>query len=117
MRLVFPLAALALLAAPAFAQTAPSAPVAPSASSQATAPVPHHRMTAKERFAAANTTHDGHLTLAQAKVGYKTIVRHFTAIDAANKGYVTEADISAWEKAERERRHAARPAATAPNKG
>lgn len=117
MRLVFPLAALVLLAAPAYAQTTPPAPVVSPAMPHATAPAPHHRTTMAERFAKANTSHDGHLTLVQAKVGYKTVARHFTEIDAAKKGYVTEADIHAWEKAKREERHAKEQAAKSVSKG
>ena len=122
MRLVLPLATLALLAAPAYAQTAPQAATSPaaaspSASSPAPAPAPHHRLSMDERFTKANTTHDGHLTLAQAKAGYPTVARHFTEIDTAKNGYVTEDDIRAWEKAERERHHEAQQPTTAPTKG
>jgi len=117
MRLVLPLAALVLLAAPAYAQTTPQAAASPSASSQAPAPTPHHRLSMGERFAKANTTNDGHLTLEQAKAGYPTVARHFTEIDAAKNGYVTEDDIRAWEKAERDRRHEAQQPATTPAKG
>jgi hypothetical protein len=132
MRLALPLAVLALLAAPAYAQTAPPvavsvpapsspavsapAPASRAASSSAAAPAPHHRLTMNERFTKANTTHDGHLTLEQAKAGYPTLTRHFTDIDAAKHGYVTVDDIRAWQKAERDRRHAAQPATT-PLKG
>lgn len=117
MRLVFTLAALALLVAPAYAQTTTPAPVTSPETPQATAPAQHHRMSMTERFANANTSHDGHLTLAQAKVGYKSVVRNFTEIDATNKGYITEADIHAWRKAEHARNHAAQPASTAATKG
>jgi hypothetical protein len=49
------------------------------------------------KFYAANTTHDGHLTLAQAKAaGFQPIVAHFTDIDVAKHGYVTFYDIQAW---------------------
>jgi hypothetical protein len=49
------------------------------------------------KFYAANTTHDGHLTLAQAKAaGFQPIVDHFTDIDVAKRGYVTFYDIQAW---------------------
>jgi hypothetical protein len=49
------------------------------------------------KFYAANTTHDGHLTLAQAKAaGFQPIVDHFTDIDVAKHGYVTFYDIQAW---------------------
>jgi hypothetical protein len=118
MRLALPLAVLALLAAPAYAQTTPPAsapaPASPAAASPAAAPAAHHRLTLDERFTKANTTHDGHLTLEQAKAGYPTLVRHFTDIDAAKNGYVTEDGIRAWQKAERDRRHAAQQTATTP---
>ncbi len=120
MRLVLPLAALALLAAPAYAQTAPVAAPSPTATAPATtkpAPAVHHRETMEERFAKANATHDGHLTLVQAKAGYPIVAKRFTEIDAAKRGYVTEDDIRAWEKAERARREAAKPPATTPPKG
>jgi hypothetical protein len=49
------------------------------------------------KFYAANTTHDGHLTLAQAKAASLTmIVDHFPQIDSKNRGYVTFYDIQAW---------------------
>jgi hypothetical protein len=50
-----------------------------------------------EKFYAANTTHDGHLTLAQAKAAdLKMVVEHFSQIDSKNRGYVTFYDIQAW---------------------
>ena len=55
--------------------------------------------TMHDRFAAANTTHDGHLTLEQAKAGYKSVAKKFDAIDKDHKGYVTEADIHAYYSA------------------
>ncbi len=88
------LSALFLLAAavqPAFADDAPP-------------PKPTH-MTWVERFTQANTTHDGHMTLDQAKVGYKTVARHFRDIDTVGKGFVTENDIRAWHALERAARH------------
>jgi hypothetical protein len=123
MRLALPLAALALLAVPAYAQTTPPAAApspasaaAPHPSTAATpTPAPHPRVGMDQKFTSANTTHDGHLTEDQAKTGYPTMAPHFAAIDATKKGYITEADIRAWEKAERERRHEAQqPAATPP---
>jgi hypothetical protein len=62
MRLVLPVATLALLAAPVCAQTAPSAapstalPAATSApvTPQTAAPAPHHRTGMDERFTKAN---------------------------------------------------------------
>ncbi len=50
------------------------------------------------QFYAANTTHDGHLTLAQAKTaGFQPVVDHFTDIDVAKHGFVTFYDIQAWQ--------------------
>jgi hypothetical protein len=50
-----------------------------------------------KKFDAANTTHDGHLTLAQAqKAGMKPIVKNFAAIDTQHRGYVTFNDVVAW---------------------
>jgi len=117
MRVVLPVVALALLAAPTFAQTSPPTTNTPPAAA-AKPHTEHHRETMDERFAKANTTHDGHLTLAQAKAGYPTVARHFTEIDTAKAGYVTEDQIRAWEKAEREKRHEERQqAATTQGKG
>ncbi len=49
------------------------------------------------KFYAANTTHNGHLTLAQAKAAdFKPVVAHFNEIDTAKHGYVTFYDIQAW---------------------
>ncbi len=50
-----------------------------------------------DKFYAANTTHDGHLTLAQAKAAnLKPVADNFGAIDTRQKGYVTFYDIQAW---------------------
>jgi hypothetical protein len=118
MRLLLPLAAFALIALPALAQTSsPTTAPAAAAVKAPAAPAPHHRLTMNERFAKANSTHDGRLTLAQAKTGYPTVARHFTEIDTAKKGYVTEPQIQAWEKAERELHHERQQAAAAPTKG
>lgn len=71
----------------------------------------------RERFAAANTTHDGRLTLAQAQAGgMRGVARNFDAIDADRKGYVTVADIRAFRRARRaERQTAPRVAAPLPS--
>ncbi len=98
---------LPLVPAIAFAQTA-AAPVipAPTAAPSATTPASppdghwHHGDMMKKwqaKFDAANTTHDGHLTLAQAKAANLIPVEtNFTAIDTKNRGYVTFNDILAW---------------------
>ncbi len=98
------LLAASCLALPASAEPQPQPQAAPAARVRTA----HLRMTWEQRFAAANTTHDGHLTLEQAKAGYITVARHFTAIDATGKGFITEDDIRAWHKSQRSQR---RPAA------
>ena len=68
-----------------------------------------HRKLA-DRFAEANTTHDGHLTLAQARdAKMNEVVRDFGLIDKDKKGYVTVDGIKAF----RHERRAARAAAEA----
>jgi hypothetical protein len=54
-----------------------------------------------DRFAAANTTHDGRLTLDQARAGLPMVARHFAAMDKDNKGFVTMEDIQSYMKAQR----------------
>jgi hypothetical protein len=63
------------------------------------------RLSWEQRFANANTTHDGHLTLAQATAGDASLARHFTAIDQGNKGYITEDDVRAYRKTQRALHH------------
>ena len=94
MRTLVPLMAAAVFAVTAHAQAAQPAHA-------------HHTMT--QRFEQANTTHDGHLTLEQAKVGYKSIVGHFSEIDRDKKGYVTEDDIRAYYKQQRALHHQSAP--------
>ncbi|MBS0561392.1 MAG: EF-hand domain-containing protein [Proteobacteria bacterium] len=110
--LAVPLAAglLALAPAAAFAQSA-----APAATGNA-APAAKRHATLAQRFADANTTHDGHLTLDQARAGLPATARHFTAIDKDNKGYVTLDDIHAYYKAQRAAKRHALPEET-PEKG
>ncbi|MEM5386504.1 EF-hand domain-containing protein [Paraburkholderia phymatum] len=47
----------------------------------------------QQRFAAANTTHDGKLTLAQAQTGMPRVAQHFGEIDTQKQGYVTLGQI------------------------
>ena len=105
--LFLPLFALQVHAQPAPAAQ-PAATAAPAAeaprASQAPAAKPH-RTSWQQRFAEANTTHDGHLTLQQAEAGYRTIARHFQQIDADKKGFVTVEDIDNWHKLQRAMRH------------
>jgi hypothetical protein len=50
-----------------------------------------------DKFYNANTSHDGHLTLAQAKAAnLRSVADHFDAIDTQHRGYVTFNDIEAW---------------------
>ncbi len=72
------------------------------------------RLTMEQRFDLANTTRDGHLTLDQAKRGYKTVARNFELIDTTGKGFVTLEDIRAWRKATRLLRQAERAALNDP---
>jgi Ca2+-binding EF-hand superfamily protein len=99
MRILF-----ALLAAPLFAL---------SAQAQTTNTDPAHKhLTMDQRFQQANVTHDGHLTEEQAQTGYKSIARHFAAIDKDKKGYITEDDIRAYNKTQHTLHH--EPAAAHP---
>ena len=110
MRLIPSLAAMLLISATAFDQPAPDA----AAPDQSAPPPPagpgmqggmmmqgpsgHHNMA--QRFAAANTSSDGKLTLDQAKAAHwGGLVKNFDAIDADHKGYVTIQDIRAWRQA------------------
>jgi Ca2+-binding EF-hand superfamily protein len=48
-----------------------------------------------ERFAAADTNHDGKLTLAEAEAGMPRVAANFSKIDADGSGTVTLAEIEA----------------------
>ena len=99
----------------------PSTPAA-GASSAAPSSAPattstRTRRSMDERFAAANTTHDGKLTLEQARVGrLRAVARDFDQIDTGKRGYVTLEEIKAHQSAQRAARRAAREQkpATAP---
>jgi hypothetical protein len=92
MRILLSLLLATALVAPASAKTSGTAPK-------------HARQSMTQQFEQANTTHDGHLTLEQAKAGYKSVARHFAAIDVDKKGYVTEEDIHAYNKTQRTLHH------------
>lgn len=69
------------------------------------------RMSERQRFDAANTSHDGKLTLEQARAGHmRAVVRNFDKIDAAKHGYVTLDDIRAYRAKRRAERRAQKPA-------
>jgi len=78
----------------------PTAAQVPSPPPQTDQAPPEQRFV--DRFNAANTTHDGRLTLEQAQAGNMPIlVRHFDEIDAQHRGYVTLQDIRAWRQQSR----------------
>ena len=103
------LAVLLLVSSSAFAQPAPDAGPPPPPN-QAPQMAPAGRMGPRAKFEAANTTHDGRLTLDQAQAGgMRGVARHFNEIDADHKGYVTLQDIHAWRQAKRAARAASPP--------
>lgn len=111
MRLLHALLLIPLFTAPVLAET--TAP--PAAGS-------HGRRGTEQHFSDANTTHDGRLTLEQAKAGFKSIARSFPQIDVNRRGYVTLGDIRAWKAAKKAARQAAKqggapPAYTVPRQG
>jgi hypothetical protein len=107
MRFLFPLLAACVLALPVQAQTSSTG----SSTAKATM---HGHLSTQQRFTNANTTHDGHLTLDQARAGYPSIARHFDAIDKDKRGYITEADIRAFHKTQRTLHHQASSTAPKP---
>lgn len=52
----------------------------------------------EQRFAQADTNHDGKLTLNEAEAGMSLIVPFFNQIDVGHKGYVTLDQIKAFAK-------------------
>lgn len=118
MRRFLALLILLAIASPAVAQDAPARQDMPAkqdmsakqdAPATQDAPAKHARVTWEARFAQANTAHDGHLTLEEAKAGFKTIARHYRDIDTDGKGYVTENDVRAWRAMPKPARHAREP--------
>ncbi len=93
---------------------ASAAPFAGAAAAQdtpaaASSPGPHRL---QNRFDAANTSHDGHLTLSQAQAAnMRRVARHFDDIDFGHKGYVTLDDIRQFTRARRTARAGQEPAA------
>jgi hypothetical protein len=99
------------------AAAAVAAPATPGTDAAAAAtPARRRRGTLQERFDAANTTHDGHLTLEQARAKMPSTARDFSLIDTTHKGYVTIDDIHARNRARAAARRAAKAAQTAPAK-
>lgn len=50
----------------------------------------------QNRFANANTTHDGKLTRDQAAAGMPMVAKHFDEIDTQKAGYITLPQIEAF---------------------
>jgi hypothetical protein len=74
-----------------------------------TAP-PSHPL--RDRFAAANITHDGRLTREQAEAGgLRMVAKNFDAIDINHHGYVTLEDVKAFAQSRRATRRGPPPAA------
>jgi hypothetical protein len=68
-----------------------SPPPGPGASAQ-----PGGGSALAQRFAMANVTHDGRLTLQQAQSAMPMVARNFDSIDVEHKGYVTLPEIRAF---------------------
>jgi hypothetical protein len=127
MRFYAPLIALALATSPALALTpspasgpgalpsapVPSAPAASGASQANPSAQQTKRLPLQQRFEAANTTHDGHLTLEQAQTGLPHVARHFSKIDKGAKGYVTLEEIRRYYAQSFARQHRMKQASTA----
>jgi hypothetical protein len=87
-----------LLATPALAYAqAASTPSASEPNAQPAGPPAPRGGQMIQRFEAANTTHDGKLTLEQAQAGHMpAIAKHFADIDINHRGYITMDDIRSW---------------------
>ena len=106
MRLILSALAVVLLAGPALAQTtltaptttAPTAPAVQPPTAPVAKPAPKpKRPTFDERFDSANITHDGKLTLDQAKKGkMRGVVKYFADIDIGKKGFISKADVETF---------------------
>jgi EF hand len=84
-----------------------------SAAAQTASPTDAPPMRAKitERFAAADTNHDGKLTREEAEANMPMVARNFDQIDKTHKGYVTLDDIQAFSREKMAARHAAKAGA------
>jgi Ca2+-binding EF-hand superfamily protein len=87
-----------LATTPVAAQTSLPVPVQVSAP-QAAVPHPHRFL---DRFNAANTSHDGRLTLQQVQsANMSWVAKHFAAIDTQHKGYITVQGVRAYRQQRR----------------
>ncbi len=109
---VFAALSLFLASHAALAQTpAPIAPATAAPATPAVTPTKPARVSRMEkRFDEANVTHDGHLTLDQAKAAKMTnVVKSFATIDRGAKGYVTLDDLQTAAATARAAKAAAKP--------
>lgn len=120
MRMVLNISAVLLCGALAglssLAQSAPSraasvANALPGAPSHPVDPgevqVRHTAGGVEAHFAAANTTHDGHLTRQQAELAdWPRVAKHFGEIDTDNKGWITAEQIHAFNRSHHKHRAA-----------
>ena len=66
-----------------------------------------HYASLGEHFVAANVSHDGRLTIDQAtRAGWARVVRHFDEIDTDHLGFVTAAQLHAYNLGQRHGRRA-----------
>ncbi|WP_206952476.1 EF-hand domain-containing protein [Trinickia acidisoli] len=86
--------AIFAVSAGATAQTITPATAMPPASGAAR--LERGLQTLRDRFASANTTHDGKLTRQQAAAGMPMVARHFDEIDTQHAGFLTLAQIEAY---------------------
>jgi len=104
MRLTLLATCLVLYGTAASAQPTPPPPEdlpPPPAGAPAPAAQPKH-LGGRQRFEAANVTHDGKLTREQAEQAHwMGLVRHFDDIDRDKKGYVTLQDLHDYAAARR----------------
>jgi len=72
---------------------------APSRPEGLSSPPPCSSAALAAHFAAANTSGDGHLTQVQAEaIGWTRVSRHFDEIDTSHKGWVSVAEIHAYNR-------------------
>ncbi|GLQ89855.1 EF-hand domain-containing protein [Dyella flagellata] len=80
---------LAALLLPAIAMAAPQTDISSPRAQQM-------MQMLQQRFDAADTNHDGKLSLAEAKAGMPRIAQHFDEIDTNHQGYITLDQIKAF---------------------
>ena len=89
--------------APSRAASAPAPTLSPSVDASRIE-AGHASGGVEAHFAAANTTHDGHLTRQQAELAdWPRVTRHFDEIDAEHRGWITAAQIHAFNRSHHKR--------------